>query len=54
MEFEGRDLCVEGVQVLELLVPSLIDNCHDKALAGIVGRLVELLVISLCFVLAFS
>ena len=45
-EFDGRDLCVEGIRVLELLVPIFIDNYYDEASAGIFGRLVELTVIS--------
>ena len=51
-EFEGRDLGVEGIRVLELLVPRFVYNSHDDDSAGIVGRLVELTVISLCFVLS--
>ena len=49
-EFEGRDIGVEGVRVLELLVPCFVNDGYDEVLAGIIGRIVELTVISSCFV----
>ena len=48
-EFEGRDIGVESVRVLELLVPCFVNGVHDEIPAGIIGRLVELTVISSCF-----
>ncbi len=39
-DFEGRHLCVEGVGVLEIIVPYLVD-CLTKELGGaMLGRLV--------------
>ena len=49
-EFEGCDIGVEGVRILELLVPCFVNDGYDEVLAGVIGRLVELTVISLCFV----
>ena len=37
-ELEGRDLCVEGVWVLELLVPRLVHHRRNEGSTGIVGR----------------
>ena len=51
-EFEGHDIGVEGIRALEILAPSFVYDSHDEASAGIVGRLVELTVISSCFVLS--
>ena len=39
-EFEGRDIGLESVRVLELLVPCSINNIHDEVSAGIIGRLI--------------
>ena len=52
-EFEGRDIGVESVRVLELLVPCFVNDGYDEVLAGIIGRIVELTVMSLCFVFSF-
>ena len=49
-EFEGRDVFVKRVRVLEILVPCFVNDGHDKVLAGIIGRLVELTVIYSCLV----
>ena len=49
-EFEGRDIGVEGDRFLELLLPFLVNDGHDVVMAGIIGCLVELTVISSCFV----
>ena len=38
-EFEGRDLGVEGIRVLELLVQRFFYDSHDEALAGILAVL---------------
>ena len=53
-ELEGRHLRVEGVWVLELLVPRLVHHRHDEGVTGIVIRLVQLPVVPLRFVLAFG
>jgi hypothetical protein len=40
-DFEGRHLCVEGVGVLEIIVPYLVD-CLTKELGGaMLGRLLS-------------
>ena len=52
-EFEGRDIGVESVRALELLVPCFFNNGHDEVSAGNIGRLVELTVISSCFWFSF-
>ena len=52
-DFEGRDIGVESVRVLELLVPCFINNGHDEVSTNIIGRLVELTVISYCFLFTF-
>ena len=52
-EFEGRDIGVEGVRVLKLFVPCFVNDGYDEVSAGVIGRLVELAVISLCFGLLF-
>ena len=39
-EFEGRDIGLERVRVLELLVSCFINNVHDEFSAGIIGRLI--------------
>ena len=49
-EFEGGDIGVESVRVIELLVPFFVNNGHDEFLAGIIGRLIELTIIYLCLV----
>ena len=48
-ELEGNDISVEGVRVLKILAPCFVNDSHDEVLAGIIGRLVEMTVISLCF-----
>ena len=53
-EFEGRDLCAEGVRVLELLLPRFVHHRHNEGLTGIVGRLIQVPVVSPRFVLAFG
>ena len=52
-EFEGCDIGVESVRVLELLVSCFVNDGHDEFLAGIIGRLVELTVVSSCFLFYF-
>ena len=32
-EFEGRDICVKLIMVLEILVPRFVDDFHDEVLA---------------------
>ena len=51
-EFEGRDLGVKGIRILEIRVPSFVYDSHDEASPGIFGRLVELTIIYSCFVLS--
>ena len=41
-EFEGRDIGVESVRVLELLVTCFVNNGHDEVSVGIIGCLLEL------------
>ena len=48
--FEGRDVYVKRIKVLELLVPRFVNDFHDEVLACIIGCFVELTVISLGFV----
>ena len=42
------------VRVLELLVPHLVDNSHDKVLAGRIGRFIDRMVISLGFMFSLG
>ena len=53
-ELEGRHLRVEGVWILELLVPRLVHHRHDEGATGIVGRFVQLPVVLSFFVFAFG
>ena len=41
-EFEGRDIGLECVRVLKLLVPCYVNNVHDEVSADIIGRLIDL------------
>ena len=45
-DFEGRDVCIKRIRVLELLVPCLVHNFHDEVLAGRVCHFVDRMVIS--------
>ena len=45
-EFEGRDVRIKRIRVLELLVPFLVHDFHDEFLAGRFCRFVERTVIS--------
>ena len=40
-EFEDRDVRIERVWVLYLIVPSLVDNFHNEVFARCVRRFVE-------------
>ena len=53
-EFEGRDVCIKRIWVLDLLVPRLVDDFHDEFRAGRIGRFVERKVISLGFMFSFD
>ena len=48
-DFEGRDISVKRIRVLELLVPRLVDNLNDEFIAWIIGRFVEYTFILLGF-----
>ena len=52
--FEGRDVYLKRIRVLELLVPRLVDDFHNEVLAGNIGRFVERTVISLSFVFSLG
>ena len=49
-KFEGRDVCVKRIWVLEILVPRLIDDFRDEVLAGSIGRFLDRTVIYLGFI----
>ena len=53
-EFEGRDVCIERVQVLYLLVPSLVDHFHDKVFVRHVRRFLEGTVNLIGFLFSFG
>ena len=52
-EFEGREVGVENGRFLELLVPCFVNNGHGEVSGSIIGRIVELTVISYCLVFSF-
>ena len=52
-EFEGRDVRIERVRVLDLLVPRLVDDLHDEVFAVRVGCVIESTVVPLGIVLPF-
>jgi hypothetical protein len=47
---DGRDLCVEGVSVFEVVVPNIIDDVAEKLEHALLGRLVTGAVIESGFV----
>ena len=53
-ELEGRQLRVESVWVLELLVPRLVDHRQYEGSTGIVSRFIQLPVVFSRFVLFFG
>ena len=53
-EFEGCDVRIKRILVLELLVPYLVDDFHDEVLACRVRRFVEGAVILPGFVFSFG
>ena len=53
-ELEGLHLRIEGVWVLELLVPRLIHHRNDEGAAGMFGCFVQLAAVSSRFVFAFG
>ncbi len=46
-DFDGRDLCVEGVGVFEVIVPNIIDDITEKLGHALFGCLVTGVVIEL-------
>ncbi len=49
-DFDGHDLCVEGVGIFEVIVPNLIDNIAEKLGHTLFGRIVTGVVIESGFV----
>jgi hypothetical protein len=49
-DFDGRDLCVEGVGIFQAIVPNLINNVAEKLGHALLGRLVPGIVIESGFV----
>ncbi len=49
-DVEGRHLCVEGVGVLEVVVPDLLDGIPEEFGCAAFGRLVASVVVEACFV----
>jgi hypothetical protein len=47
---DGRDLCVEGVSIFEVVVPNFINNPSEKLVYALFGCLVTGVVIELGFV----
>jgi hypothetical protein len=47
---DGRDLCVEGVSVFEVVVPNFISKVMEKLGRALLGHLVTGVVIKLGFV----
>ena len=39
-DFDGLDVYIKLIRVLELLAPRLVDNFHDEVLAESIGRFV--------------
>ena len=53
-EFEGRDVWIERIWVLEFLLPCIVDDFHDEVLAGRICCFVERAIISPGFIFSFS
>ena len=50
-EFEGRDICIERVWFLEILVPFLVDDFHDEVFHSVlaVSYIAQSFHLDLCF-----
>ena len=53
-DFEGCDICIKHIRVLEIVLPRLINYFHYGVLAGCIVRFLEGTVISLGFMFSLG